>query len=117
MKTQTIEILNAVLQSDRTIPDIARERLFASIAGGYTADLPREWIGETEAAQALGLSKSALQQWRRNGTHPKAGKFPFTILETPMNTYCYDPGEIADYNRRRLTKPGKQTTNTKQKEN
>lgn len=104
MRDQTYKLLETLLASDPTVSEMARERILAAARSGDSAVA---WIGEAEAAGLLGLSKSALQQWRRRGTHRTAGPFPFTIMKTAMNTFVYDPAELRQYNARRVIRPEK----------
>lgn len=113
MRDQTYKLLETLLTSDPTVSELARERILAAAQGN---DSPVAWIGEAEASAMLGLSKSALQQWRRRGTHRTAGPFPFTIMKTAMNTFVYDPAELRQYNAARVVRPPNINTENQEEE-
>lgn len=98
---RTLQLVTVILQQDPSVPKDAAERAIAALH----TELPDQWLSESEAASRLGISKAALHQWRNRGEHHRAGRFPFQVLHTVMDTYVYDPREIAQYIARRIAPP------------
>lgn len=95
---KTLDALRAVLALDPSASETDAARIAAALASVGAV----RWIGEQEAADELGISKSALAKWRAAGIHPRAGRFPFRAMETAFGTYCYDLAAVRAYVQARI---------------
>jgi len=66
MKTQSTEIIKAVLKNDGTIPEIAKEQVLAILTGSTPPTKP-QLLTQTESAKFLSVSRQTVYMMVKRG--------------------------------------------------
>lgn len=101
MKKLTHDLIEAILRMDETIPsELIRDAMYILESPAHCP----EPVGESDAAEILGVAKSSFHRWRTGNT---TTPFPFRRVPNPVapRSLLYDAVELRAYVRSKFAGP------------